>query len=211
MANATLKVEGREITLGHGVTTIGRSPENAVAFPHDANISRYHAEIEWRDDDFYLIELGSSNGTQINGAAVSGEKRLRDGDAITFGGTSRADFSIVEEPKEVPKENLAGVQDESEEENPAENSEEEKTSPWMRRSAIAACGLAVICLAAGGYYYYSRASGCDAAATITAPENGDVVKAATDIEVRADSKTVRQSRCFHARRNDYRRRGFRAV
>lgn len=99
MADAKLKFNDSEIVLGHGVTTLGRTTENQVSFPSDANVSRYHAEIEWRDGDFYLIDLRSSNGTTLNGSAVTGDERLNDGDEILLGGSSKAKFSFGEKKR----------------------------------------------------------------------------------------------------------------
>ncbi|HYI46650.1 MAG TPA: EAL domain-containing protein, partial [Actinomycetota bacterium] len=50
-------------------------------------ISRRHAEIAHREEDFYLRDLGSRLGTLVNGESVAGaEHRLEEGDAITIGG-----------------------------------------------------------------------------------------------------------------------------
>ena len=86
MQDAKLKLENSEIALSGDVTTIGRTPDNAVSFPSDSNVSRYHAEIELRGGDHYLIDLNSSNGTSVNGNAVKGEVRLEPGDKLLFGG-----------------------------------------------------------------------------------------------------------------------------
>ena len=193
MANAKIKFDGREITLGHGVTTIGRASENAVAFPHDSNISRYHAEIRWRDDEFYLIDLGSSNGTTVNGTPVTGEQLLRDGDAIVFGGSSSVDFAIIEEKSE--ESSSAGsvsATDEAVEKEEAEIVEDaekvDDKKPWMLGVAGAMCGLALVCvLGAAGYYYFYKTSGCSAKAAIIAPESGDLLKDATEVEVDAEN------------------------
>lgn len=92
MPDAKLKLENGEVAIPNGVTTIGRTTDNAVSFPNDSNVSRYHAEIEFRDGDHYLIDLNSSNGTTVNGNALSGEIRLEVGDAIVFGGSSSVEF-----------------------------------------------------------------------------------------------------------------------
>ncbi|MGB5013711.1 MAG: FHA domain-containing protein [Pyrinomonadaceae bacterium] len=92
MSCAKLKLENGETVLSEGVTTIGRTPDNVVSFPEDSNVSRYHAEIEFRGGDHYLIDLNSSNGTSVNGNAVKGEVRLEPGDKILFGGSSEAEF-----------------------------------------------------------------------------------------------------------------------
>ncbi len=92
MPDAKLKLENGEIAVSNGVTTIGRTSDNAISFPTDSNVSRFHAEIEFRDGDHYLIDLNSSNGTSVNGSALRGEIRLESGDAILFGGSSEATF-----------------------------------------------------------------------------------------------------------------------
>ena len=75
---------------------IGRAEESDVFLP-DALLSRRHAEIEQRDDGCYLIDLGSSNGTFLNGQRVVGEQRLRNGDLIALG-DSRLLFSDTAAP-----------------------------------------------------------------------------------------------------------------
>jgi serine phosphatase RsbU (regulator of sigma subunit) len=61
-------------------------------FLPDYRLSRRHAEIEQRGDAYFLIDLGSTNGTFLNGQRVVGERRLRDGDLIALG-ESRLIFS----------------------------------------------------------------------------------------------------------------------
>ena len=193
MVSAKVKFDGREITLGHGVTTVGRASDNAVAFPHDANISRYHAEIVWRDDEFYLKDLGSSNGTTVNGAPVEGEQLLSDGDAIVFGGSSSIDFSLEEiKSEESSGAGTVAATDETIEKEEAEIEEDaqavDANKPWLLGVTGAMCGLALVCvLGVGGYYYFYKTSGCDARAVITTPESGDLLKDPTDIEVEAEN------------------------
>ena len=47
-------------------------------------MSRRHAEIHPRGDGFVLVDLGSTNGSTVNGVPVS-ERELRDGDELGFG------------------------------------------------------------------------------------------------------------------------------
>ena len=113
MADAKLKYDGNEITLGEGVTTFGRTTDNTVAFPSDSNVSRYHAEIEFRDGDFWLIDLNSSNGTKLNGGTVKSDEKLGDGDEIMLGGSSKATFSTSDK-KENKEETNAAKREETE-------------------------------------------------------------------------------------------------
>jgi pSer/pThr/pTyr-binding forkhead associated (FHA) protein len=74
-----VKVEpGREITLG-------RSPECSMQLPA-AGASRRHASIAWRGERVVLRDLGSTNGTFLNGERVAEEVPLESGDRITIGG-----------------------------------------------------------------------------------------------------------------------------
>lgn len=63
--------------------TIGRGSENSLCLP-DQSISRYHAEVIRLGGDFLLRDLGSTNGSFINGDRVT-EQLLNDGDTIRFG------------------------------------------------------------------------------------------------------------------------------
>jgi hypothetical protein len=93
MPDVMLKIDGRDVPLSTGITSIGRTTDNAVSFPDDANVSRAHAEIEYRDGEYVLVDLNSSNGTTVNGQKLSGEKYLAPGDVIVLGGTSTFEFT----------------------------------------------------------------------------------------------------------------------
>jgi hypothetical protein len=76
------ELKDKRWTLDQDHTTIGRSSDCDIVLPK-RQVSRYHAQIE-RDDGGYLLrDLGSKNGTYVNGQKVYGEPhRLRDGDEI---------------------------------------------------------------------------------------------------------------------------------
>ena len=62
--------------------TIGRGEECDIALP-DRQVSRLHARITWLDDHYQIEDMGSKNGTHVNGQEVGGEPApLRDGDEI---------------------------------------------------------------------------------------------------------------------------------
>jgi len=72
---------------GNKCWTIGRSEDNAVVLS-DRWISRNHAMLQCMDSgEFYLIDLGSRNGSFVNGRRVSIPVTLRNGDHLTFGQT----------------------------------------------------------------------------------------------------------------------------
>lgn len=68
--------------------SIGRAQDNAVCFEGDGNVSKYHAVVETQDGELWLSDLGSTNGTTVNGAPVVTSRRLEIGDLICVGGES---------------------------------------------------------------------------------------------------------------------------
>ena len=103
MATAKLKFDDNEIEIGEEIATLGRASDNTVSFSSDSNVSRYHADIERRDGEFWLNDLGSSNGTTVNGERVKEERRLEDGDEIALGGTSKIIFLTEKSDKKDDK------------------------------------------------------------------------------------------------------------
>lgn len=63
---------------------IGRARDSDITLP-DQWLSRHHAEIRRRDDGYYIVDLGSKNGTLVNDVRVAGERRLTAGDRISLG------------------------------------------------------------------------------------------------------------------------------
>src|SRR3954451_21376846 len=61
--------EGRRIKVGENPVTIGRLPECDIVVP-DKNVSRRHAEVRRHDDAIIVVDLGSMNGTRVNGSGV---------------------------------------------------------------------------------------------------------------------------------------------
>ena len=67
--------------------TIGRGEENDVPIRGDKLVSHVHAVIESYRSSFALRDLGSANGTYVNGHGLVGERLLRPGDEIRIGRT----------------------------------------------------------------------------------------------------------------------------
>ena len=77
---------GERKRLGDQPFSFGRMPENDVVIA-DPNVSRRHAEIRAVGSNFVLVDLGSTNGTRVNGLTIS-QQTLREGDSISIGATT---------------------------------------------------------------------------------------------------------------------------
>lgn len=75
--------DGSRVELGANVVGIGRLADCDVVLD-DPNASRRHAEVRSDGDGYLLADLGSTNGTLVNGQQVD-HRRLADGDVITIG------------------------------------------------------------------------------------------------------------------------------
>jgi len=75
--------DGRRVILGDAIVRIGRSPDSDIVLS-DPNVSRQHAEIRPEGGGYVLCDLGSTNGTRVNGSVVT-QRRLDDGDEIGVG------------------------------------------------------------------------------------------------------------------------------
>ncbi|MEP7075310.1 MAG: FHA domain-containing protein [Acidobacteriota bacterium] len=214
MSDGKLKYEGGEIDLAGGVVTTGRASDNSIAFPSDSNVSRYHAEIKERGGEYWLVDLGSSNGTSLNSEKVERDQKLADGDVIMLGGSSKISVELDEEFNEDEAEDNvdAGIG--------GGMPNVPLGSPGVGGSAFSglgsgggsaasagggtsaagggtgggsmllvagvAGGLALICVVAAGAFYMTRGSSCAAKASISKPEKGEMISQPTDIEVDAE-------------------------
>ncbi len=93
----------RYYQLNARIISIGRSGKNAVVISEDA-VSSCHCELRQGKSGFELSDLGSTNGTRLNGIAIDHEARpLHDGDVILLGLTVKARFVRVIEIKDKPE------------------------------------------------------------------------------------------------------------
>ncbi len=79
--------QGRTFETGPVPLTIGRSAENEAALAGDDYASARHARVETRRDGVWLLDLGSTNGTWVNGERMDGHRRLNEGDVVRIGQT----------------------------------------------------------------------------------------------------------------------------
>lgn len=74
----TIPLDSTQFTLGRGL-------KNDIIV-EDTRVSRHHAQLRYKARRFWLNDLGSTNGTFINGERVQGETALHDTDVISLGG-----------------------------------------------------------------------------------------------------------------------------
>ncbi len=78
---------GDLFTLDSHPVTIGRGATNDVALPEDEYSSTRHARLEPRRDGVWIEDIGSTNGTFVNGIRLTRERRLVPGDVVRIGET----------------------------------------------------------------------------------------------------------------------------
>jgi hypothetical protein len=78
---------GDEIALDSSAITVGRGQTNDVPLPDDEYASTRHARIEPRRDGVWVEDIGSTNGTFVNGIRLTRERRLAPGDVVRVGET----------------------------------------------------------------------------------------------------------------------------
>ncbi|MGB7623643.1 MAG: SpoIIE family protein phosphatase [Terriglobia bacterium] len=87
------------VPISQSVLKIGRNSENHVIL-NDPSISRFHAEIRPQNGSFYVVDVGSKNGTIVNGERVT-ERKLAHGDRIQLGSNpAQALLFALEEVKD---------------------------------------------------------------------------------------------------------------
>src|SRR5512132_2092073 len=75
---------GAAYTLEGDQITIGRDSSNTITI-NDAEISRRHARLTYQGGKYVLEDLGSTNGTFVNGQRLAGPRVLKPGEVVSFG------------------------------------------------------------------------------------------------------------------------------
>jgi hypothetical protein len=79
--------EGTEYSLDSSAVTIGRGGQNTVSIDGDEFASSRHARVEPRRDGVWVNDLGSTNGTFVNGVRIDRPRKLVNGDVVRTGET----------------------------------------------------------------------------------------------------------------------------
>jgi hypothetical protein len=85
-AGSLVMPSGQRVPLADRPVSVGRSSECTISLS-DQNVSRRHAEIRPSAKGYTVVDLGSTNGTMVNGTKIQHEQALTDGDILNFGST----------------------------------------------------------------------------------------------------------------------------
>ncbi len=140
---------GQTFSLQPGTQTLGRSPDNQIVIA-ESTVSKQHAQITVQSEGTWIRDLGSSNGTFVNGQRISESTWLKPGDTLQIG------TSVV-----VAVEKAGG----------AAAGQPSSTPPWIVGLVALAALLLVGGLAAGGWLLFSGRS-----ATPTALPTAQVIE-----------------------------------
>ena len=75
----------RRVSLDAPSFSLGRAHTNELCYPDDASLSRKHLLLEQDDQDWTITDLGSKNGTMLNGTRITGKSVLHPGDRLIVG------------------------------------------------------------------------------------------------------------------------------
>ena len=78
---------GKEFALNSSALTVGRGGQNDVSIEGDEFASARHVRIEPRRDGVWVSDLGSTNGTFVNGVRIDQPRKLEQGDVVRVGET----------------------------------------------------------------------------------------------------------------------------
>jgi hypothetical protein len=79
--------EGYELILNAAPVTIGRASQNDLGLGRDEFASARHTRFEPRRDGVWVEDVGSTNGTFVNGVRIESPRRLKPGDVVRIGET----------------------------------------------------------------------------------------------------------------------------
>ncbi len=89
----------RRLTLEHGEVSLGRAHTNDLCYPEDASLSRQHLKLSVRDGNVWVEDLGSKNGTLLNGVRLTAAQQMRPGDRLVVG---HLEINLVDPTGESP-------------------------------------------------------------------------------------------------------------
>jgi uncharacterized protein YraI len=190
---------GRNFPMTTASLLIGRAPDCDVVLD-DAETSRHHARFYWRGPQLVVEDLGSTNGTLVNGTPISGPQVLNEGDSVEVGASV---FGVRGLPGRAPARDYtiaaprrtAATMPPAAPPPPARAEGDGKF--WLALGGLGTAlvaGVVVLVMVVAGIWYFSRTPpGGPPVVTIAAPLSGAQVEVGAPVTVQAaaiDSKGV---------------------
>jgi PKD repeat protein len=137
---------GRAYTMSGDTLTIGRAQDNDLVLD-DAQISRYHARLTRKDRSLIVEDLGSTNGTLVNGRRISGPHALQPTETIAVGSTV---FSV--EGFDAPSTlGIPPVRDSRRGDAEAGREQQKGTTPWLIIGGVIGLFVVVVLVVVFGW------------------------------------------------------------
>ena len=89
-------IQSAMFRLERDVVTLGRDGANDIVIA-DPQVSRYHLRLLQRDNEYHLEDLGSTNGTRVNGTVATGIAPLENGDTLFLGDAIALSYDMIYE------------------------------------------------------------------------------------------------------------------
>lgn len=177
----------------HGEVSVGRALDNLIRID-DQMVSHYHAVIERRGESFWLSDLGSTNGTTLNGGPVLTERRLGDGDSISIAGVAVIEFRCDESlnhrqarPDMPFTESIPAANADEPAGEIIEQSSQEAATARASPLWIIAAAFVGVALAAGAVMLITNAFGDSASEVrILSPEAGTTIRGPQTVRIETD-------------------------
>lgn len=146
----------RRVAVRHDGFVIGRHSECDLAIA-DSRLSRKHATIKRTGESYLVEDLGSSNGTEVNGAPVFDPVVVCSGDVINFGGLeARAEIEVVPEPVRPEPAAAVASAPAAAAENSSESKDQRGIPLWLIFLAPVTAAVLVVVAAAVVLIFVSR-------------------------------------------------------
>ena len=175
---------GQFIRLTPRGATIGRYPDNTIVVS-DPQVSRHHARISWQAGAYIIEDLGSGNGTFVNGQRISGPRLLSHGHVIRVGSTSLdVRQASLEQAKAPISQALASPL-----QPPSSDIPKRLTRPIVIGLLLG--GFAIVCLVAAAVFWILDLRNAAPTVSIQSPAPGPVVVIGNELTLQASATGAR--------------------
>jgi hypothetical protein len=170
---------GQRFSAAGPLITIGRGPDNDIVV-NDPEVSRRHVSLTWDGRRYIIQDLGTANGTFVNGARLTATQAVQSGDVIGLGATVALTFQTVAPAATADTAIRAAAKRGS----TGRGAGKGWAALPLLAVALAACGLLAIAAAAGYYFLRPKAAGLPLV-LIDSPRHGEQVEVGQELTIHA--------------------------